>query len=41
MAQHGINAQGNTWNTPGGSNTGGSAFHYANEDGSYYYWVRH
>jgi|EP00596_Hydrurales_sp_CCMP1899_P004674 hypothetical protein len=35
---HGTNAQGNTYNTPGGTNTSaGQAYHYSNTNSSYYY----
>eukprot|EP00602_Paraphysomonas_sp_CaronLab_P005455 CAMPEP_0185021952 /NCGR_PEP_ID=MMETSP1103-20130426/4657_1 /TAXON_ID=36769 /ORGANISM="Paraphysomonas bandaiensis, Strain Caron Lab Isolate" /LENGTH=73 /DNA_ID=CAMNT_0027553777 /DNA_START=156 /DNA_END=377 /DNA_ORIENTATION=- len=35
---HGTNSQGNTYNTPGGTNSsGGSSYHYSNANGSYYY----
>ena len=31
-------SQGNTYNTPGGTNSSdGSSYHYSNNDGSYYY----
>merc|ERR1711935_1032299 len=34
----GQNSQGNTYNTPGGTNSSdGSSYHYSNNDGSYYY----
>lgn len=36
----GTNSQGNRYNTPGGTNTGGSgtnSYHYSNSNGSYYY----
>lgn len=37
-AGHGTNSQGNTYNTPGGTNSsGGSSYHYSNANGSYYY----
>ncbi len=39
----GTNSQGNSYNTPGGTNTSvGSAYHYSNSNGSYYYgaWLR-
>ena len=32
---HGTNSQGNTYNTPGGTNSsGGQSYHYSNSDGS-------
>jgi hypothetical protein len=34
---HGHNSQDNTYNTPGGTNSGGNSYHYSNTDGSYYY----
>jgi hypothetical protein len=35
---HGTNSQGNTYNTPGGTNSNEStSYHYSNQDGSYYY----
>ena len=35
---HGVNSQGNTYNTAGGTNSNvGSSYHYSNNDGSYYY----
>lgn len=35
---HGVNSQGNTYNTPGGTNTNsGQSYHYSNTNGSYYY----
>ena len=35
---HGVNSQGNTYNTPGGTNSSsGSSYHYSNSNGSYYY----
>ena len=35
---HGVNSQGNTYNTPGGTNSNsGSSYHYSNSNGSYYY----
>ncbi|KAG7347471.1 hypothetical protein IV203_016176 [Nitzschia inconspicua] len=34
----GTNSQGNTWSTPGGTNSnGGTSYHYSNSNGSYYY----
>eukprot|EP00552_Chaetoceros_brevis_P004648 CAMPEP_0197735368 /NCGR_PEP_ID=MMETSP1435-20131217/583_1 /TAXON_ID=426625 /ORGANISM="Chaetoceros brevis, Strain CCMP164" /LENGTH=70 /DNA_ID=CAMNT_0043323059 /DNA_START=39 /DNA_END=251 /DNA_ORIENTATION=- len=34
----GTNSQGNSYNTPGGTNSSeGSSYHYSNTDGSYYY----
>ena len=34
----GTNSQGNSYNTPGGSNSsGGSSYHYSNTNGGYYY----
>eukprot|EP00603_Paraphysomonas_imperforata_P001405 CAMPEP_0114432080 /NCGR_PEP_ID=MMETSP0103-20121206/10958_1 /TAXON_ID=37642 ORGANISM="Paraphysomonas imperforata, Strain PA2" /NCGR_SAMPLE_ID=MMETSP0103 /ASSEMBLY_ACC=CAM_ASM_000201 /LENGTH=117 /DNA_ID=CAMNT_0001601719 /DNA_START=52 /DNA_END=406 /DNA_ORIENTATION=+ len=34
----GTNSQGNTYNTPGGTNSNqGSSYHYSNSNGSYYY----
>lgn len=34
----GTNSQGNNYNTPGGTNSsGGSSYHYSNNNGSYYY----
>ena len=37
MSGRGTNSQGNHYNTPGGTNTGGSSYHYSNANGSYYY----
>jgi hypothetical protein len=35
---HGTNSQGNRYNTPGGTNSGGgNSYHYSNTNGSYYY----
>ena len=35
---HGVNSQGNSYSTPGGSNSNqGSSYHYSNSNGSYYY----
>ena len=35
---HGTNSQGNSYNTPGGSNSSaGSSYHYSNSNSSYYY----
>ena len=35
---HGQNSQGNTYNTPGGTNAAGTgSYHYSNTNGSYYY----
>ena len=34
----GTNSQGNSYNTPGGTNSSsGSSYHYSNSNGSYYY----
>ncbi len=34
----GVNSQGNSYNTPGGTNSStGSSYHYSNSNGSYYY----
>ncbi len=34
----GTNSQGNSYSTPGGTNSsGGSSYHYSNSNGSYYY----
>ena len=33
----GVNSQGNSYNTPGGSNSNSSSYHYSNSNGSYYY----
>ena len=34
----GVNSQGNSYNTPGGTNSNqGTSYHYSNTNGSYYY----
>ena len=38
MSGRGTNSQGNSYNTPGGSNSAaGNSYHYSNANGSYYY----
>ena len=34
----GVNSQGNSYNTPGGTNSNqGTSYHYSNTNGSYFY----